>query len=90
MHFMGANHRPDMAINNHISVAIEVKRGDNGASIREGIGQSIVYSTKYDFVVYLFIDINKNKCIKNSLGDPHEQQFIKMLWDRHNIKFIVI
>jgi len=90
MHFMGANHRPDMAINDDISVAIEIKRGNNGASIREGIGQSMVYSNQYDFVMYLFIDTNKDKCIKRSLGGPPEQQFIKMLWDRHNIKFVVI
>ena len=90
MHFMGANHRPDMAINDHISVAIEVKRGFNGASIREGIGQSMVYSTYYDFVVYLFIDTNKDKSIRKSLGNPPEQQFIKTLWDNHNIKFVVV
>ena len=90
MHFMGANHRPDMAINDHISVAIEVKRGCNGASIREGIGQCMVYSTEYDFVVYLFIDTNNDKCIRNSLDSSRENQFIKMLWNEHNIKFVVV
>ena len=41
-----------------IRIAVEVKRGQSGSAIREGIGQALVYaaSQDFDFVNYLFID----------------------------------
>lgn len=96
MLFCGTSHRPDMEINIHnISLAIEVKKGSNGSSLREGIGQSIVYSSNYDFVTFLYIDTTKDKHIYNTFKlinteDSKENQIIKGLWDNNNIMFDVI
>jgi len=90
-YFMGTNHRPDFVVNvEGLKIAIEVKRGDDGTSIREGIGQTLVYSNIYDFTIYLFVDITKDKKILNSIGGETESKFIKNLWDDHNVKFEVV
>ena len=86
----GVQHRPDMLIENGINVAIEIKKGNNGASIREGIGQSIVYSSIYDFVIYLFVDTSKDKRILNSIVSDRESNLIQKLWQENNILFGVI
>lgn len=91
MLFMGTQHRPDMAVEfKKFNVAVEIKRGDKGVSLRESIGQSIVYSTTYDFVVSLFIDISKDKKIVNSSTSKEERRLINNLWQDYNIKFEVI
>jgi len=59
--FLGVQHRPDFIIsleNEKLRIAIEIRRGNTGAAIREGIGQSLVYASSGDiaFVIYLFID----------------------------------
>jgi hypothetical protein len=88
--FMGTQNRPDMLLDiDNMSIAIEFKRGDKGSDLRGGIGQSMIYATHFDFVVYLFIDTSKDKRIKNSTVSPNEEIFIKELWDKYNIKFIV-
>ncbi len=96
MLFCGTSHRPDMEINIHnISIAIEVKKGNNGSSLREGIGQSIVYSSNYDFVIFLYIDTTKDKHIYNTFKlidteGSKESHIIKGLWDNNNVAFSVI
>jgi hypothetical protein len=75
---------------NGIKIAIEFKRGDKGSDLRAGIGQSMIYSTHYDFVLYLFIDTSGDKRIFNATGGVNEQEFVEMLWDQYNIKFTVI
>jgi len=88
--FMGTQNRPDMVLEmNGLRVAIEFKRGNKGSELRGGIGQSMIYSTHYDFVIYLFIDTTEDKRILNSVNSVKEQEFIQELWDRYNIKFIV-
>ena len=43
--FLGAQHRPDFkVIINDLRIAVEVKRGESGAGVREGVGQSLVYA----------------------------------------------
>jgi hypothetical protein len=89
--FMGTQNRPDMVLEmNGIKIAIEFKRGDKGSDLRAGIGQSMIYSTHYDFVLYLFIDTSDDKRIFNATGGVNEQEFVEMLWDQYNIKFTVI
>lgn len=89
--FMGTQNRPDMILEiNGLKIAIEFKRGDKGSDLRSGIGQSMIYSTHYDFVLYLFVDISKDKRIVNARGGVNETEFVELLWNQFNIKFITI
>jgi len=87
----GVGHRPDFVVKfNDMSIAVEIKRGNNGSGIREGIGQSIVYSQMFDFVVYLYIDTSKNKVILNSMNNDIEDLVVRNLWVNSNIMFDVV
>jgi|TARA_R110002096_G_scaffold58655_1_gene147586 hypothetical protein len=89
--FMGTSNRPDMTVEtNGVRVAIEFKRGKSGSSLREGFGQSLIYSTAYDFVIYMFIDTSDEKKIVNGATSVAEQSFLKNIWDNFNIKFLVV
>ena len=89
--FFGVQHRPDFVVKaEEIKVAVEVKKGDSGSSIRDGIGQSLVYSSHYGFVVYLCIDISIDKKIRDAIHLPVESEMIKTMWDRFNIKLEVV
>lgn len=89
--FMGTSNRPDMTVESDgIKIAIEFKRGDRGSSLREGFGQSIVYSTSYDFVIYMFIDTSENGKIKNGSTAVTEQKFLENLWENFNVKFAIV
>lgn len=91
IHFMGTANRPDMSVEaNGVKVAIEFKRGSSGSSLREGFGQSLIYSTAYDFVIYMFIDTSDEKKIANGSTALAEQSFLKNLWNNFNIKFLVV
>jgi len=88
--FMGTQNRPDMVLETDgLKIAIEFKKGNKGSSLRSGVGQSMVYATHYDFVIYLFIDISDDKRIANSIGSTIETEFINMLWKNFNIKFVI-
>ena len=88
--FMGTRNRPDMVVEmNGIKIAIEFKKGKTGADLRAGIGQSLIYATHYDFVLYLFVDISDDKKIQNAQGGVNELSLTGELWDNYNIKFIV-
>ena len=89
--FMGTQNRPDMVLEiNGLRIAIEFKRGEKGSDLRSGVGQSMIYSTHYDFVLYLFIDTSKDKKIFNAQGGVNETEFVELLWDQFNIKFITV
>jgi hypothetical protein len=89
--FFGTQHRPDFVVKiDKLRVAVEVKKGESGHSLREGIGQSLVYSSEFDFVVYLYVDISKDKKIRDSMGGSQEQELINDLWDNHNVLFQVV
>lgn len=91
IHFMGTANRPDMTVDiGGIKIAIEVKKGNRGSSLREGFGQAIIYSTSFDFVLYQFIDTSEDNRIKNGSSAITEQAFLNNIWDNFNIKFIVI
>jgi len=89
--FFATNHRPDaQLVVDNLRIGIEIKKGDNGLAIRSGIGQSVVYSTQFDFVLYFFVDISKGFDIKSSTSALKEAELIKMLWDSFNIRFRVV
>ena len=89
--FLGAYHRPDMEIiyDDDMRIAIEVKKGDQGTAIRQGIGQCMVHSSAYDFVIYLFVDTSKEKKISSSVSGKKEAELLEALWNDYNIKFVV-
>ena len=89
--FMGTQNRPDMVLEmNGLKIAIEFKRGSKGSDLRSGFGQSMVYATHYDFVLYLFVDTTDDKRIFNAIGGGNETEFVDNLWDLYNIKFILV
>ncbi|MBA7662699.1 hypothetical protein ES703_70730 [subsurface metagenome] len=71
-------------------IAFEIKQGDDSRAFRAGIGQSIVYSTQYDFVLYFFVDTTAGGDIENAQSGEKEAQLTKSLWDVYNIKFVVV
>lgn len=89
--FFGVQHRPDFSLEIlDTSFAIEIKRGESGADIRSGIGQSLVYSSRYDFCAYLFIDTSPDKKIVNAFSSDKERAFTEQLWENYNIRFEVV
>ncbi len=72
-----------------MQIALEVERGEDGKSVRDGLGQSLVYSTDYDFVIYLLIDVTKEEKILKSLENIKEQRLIGSLWENHNVLLVV-
>ena len=88
--FLGVPHRPDFELLlPGTKIAIEVKRGDTGGEVRSGIGQALVYSQVYDFVLYLFIDATDDRRISASTNGLEEASFIAHLWDQHNVRLVV-
>jgi len=90
--FFATNHRPDsvLSIKDELRIAIEIKKGLNGSAMRSGIGQALVYSTQFDFVIYFFIDISPGNDIKSSFTGKKEKELINSLWKNYNIKFKVV
>ena len=90
--FMATNHRPDavLTIPGGRRIAIEIKKGQGGAEIRAGIGQAVVYSTQFDFVIYLFVDTTESRDIQSASGGEKEDQLISSLWEYYNIWFDVV
>ncbi len=90
--FFSTNHRPDsiLSIKDELRIAIEIKKGDSGSSLRSGIGQSLVYSTQFDFVIYFFVDISPSFDIKSSYTGKKEKELIDSMWKNYNIKFKVV
>ena len=90
--FLGVQHRPDFVVKLvGIRIAVEVKRGQSGSAIREGIGQALVYaaSEDFDFVNYLFIDTSRDEKIRDSLQQGLNAGFVASLWDFYNVRFHV-
>ena len=89
--FFGTQHRPDFVVKiDKLKVAVEVKKGETGSSLREGIGQSLVYASAFDFVVYLYVDISKDKKIRDAKNGTQEQALVEELWEDHNVLFEVV
>ena len=84
-------HRPDFVIRAEgVRIAIEVKRGEKGDVVREGLGQSLVYLTDYDFVIVLLRDTSKDKKIVDSLDNATESDLVANMWENFNVKFEVV
>jgi len=88
----GTWHRPDMVLEftDNMRIAIEVKRGDAGKDIRDGVGQAIFYSQHFNFVILLHVDTGKEKNILNSINGDREKEMMKSLWDNYNILIDVV
>lgn len=102
---MGVQHRPDFVVDLKddfdLRVAIEIKKGEAGSAIREGIGQGLVYAAaeQYDFVVYIFADTSKDGKIRRAVNvseahgsdlDARSRWLIQTLWEQYNIRFVVV
>jgi len=89
--FMGTANRPDMSVEiGGVKIAIEYKKGSRGSALREGFGQSLIYSTVYDFVIYMFIDTSEEGKIINGSTAVTEQNFLDNIWENFNVKFVVV
>jgi len=89
--FMGVQHRPDFVVQfDGLETAVEIKLGDKGAAIREGLGQSLVYAADFDFVAYLFIDSSQDKKVLEGYKGGTERSIVDSLWSNYNIKFKVV
>ncbi len=89
--FMGTSNRPDMSLDiGGVKVAVEFKKGNRGAGLREGFGQSLIYSTVFDFVIYMFIDTSDERKIVNGATAVTEQDFLENIWDNFNVKFVIV
>lgn len=89
---LGVQHRPDFVVQiDGLKIAVEVKRGESGSAVREGVGQSLVYavSEDFDFVVYLFVDTSRDHKVRDSLSRDLEQSFVESLWEHYNVRFEV-
>lgn len=86
-------HRPDGVLeipNEGLRIAIEIKQGDSGGAIRSGIGQAVVYSYEFDFVIYFFVDTTPGNNIKSSAAGIKENDLIESLWDNYNVKLVIV
>ena len=89
--FLGVQHRPDFVVQiDKLRIAVEVKKGEAGGAVREGLGQSLVYASEFDFVCYIFVDTSKDKKVVRAIQGSSEQFFIQKLWNDFNIRFDVV
>lgn len=91
--FFSTGHRPDAIIelkDEDLRIAIEIKKGDSGGAIRSGIGQAVVYSYEFDFVIYFFVDTTPGNNIKSSATGVKENDLIESLWDNYNVKLVIV
>lgn len=90
--FFGTQHRPDMYIReNNYRIALEYKIVRTGDAIRAALGQCLVYSSDYDFVVCLLLDATRDGKIRRAfLKGEKEKRLLKELWNRFGIKVIVV
>ena len=90
--FFSRQHRPDSVLKLYdgFRIAIELKKGDSGATLRAGIGQALVYSTQYNFVIYIYVDMTPKYDIRSSVTGAKESHLISSLWSNQNIKFVVV
>ena len=88
--FMGTKNDPFLVIDMHgVKTAVELKKGKRGIDLKDCIAQSMIYSTHFDFVLYLFMDVSEEKRIVNSQGGVNEKSFVNELWKSYNIKLII-
>ena len=83
----GSRNYPDFIITNPYLIAIEYKQSSNGSTVKQGIGQSIMYTMCKDFhyVYYLFHDESKDKKIKNSIDNSTESMILNKMKEEFNV-----
>jgi hypothetical protein len=87
----GTRHRPDFAVHiRDLKIAVEIKKGGGGDSLRGGIGQCLIYSMDYDFVIYLYIDVSDGRTVKTNSAGERESYLIRSLWERYNIWLVIV
>ncbi len=86
----GFSHRPDISIGND-GTAIEVKLVTTGPSIRDLLGQALVYRMHYRFVILILIDKTTDSRVVNLCQDKKSQEhsLLAGLADKMNIFSIV-
>jgi hypothetical protein len=83
----GLNHRADATLEiDGFTIAIEIKKGN----LKEGIGQSLLYSSVYDFIIFIYVDYTLDSSVKKSILGTEEEAIINKLWDAHNIKIKIV
>ena len=83
--------QPDISIDwkdNRTFVALEIKRGHEDrrrGPVKSGIGQAIIYSAKYDYVILFCL------LMADFRPELHEydEKIRSDLWDKHRIKVII-
>ena len=73
-------------------IAVEYKQSQNGSTIKQGIGQSIMHTLCEDFhfVYYLFHDQNKDKRILKSVSNEIESYVIDKMWKDYNVYIRIV
>ena len=69
----GFKHRPDTTIGND-GTAIEIKVIKSGHSIRDILGQAVVYRIYYRFVILVFVDNTPDRQIVEKCCDKYSQE----------------
>ena len=70
----GFKHKPDTTIGND-GTAIEVKVINNSQSIRDLLGQGLVYRMHYRFVILFFVDITSERQIVQLCKNKKSQEY---------------
>lgn len=83
----GSRNYPDFIITAPYLIAIEYKQSQNGSTVKQGIGQSIMHTMAEDFnyVYYLFHDQSKDKRIEESITNDKEKSILEKMWSKFNV-----
>lgn len=83
----GSRNYPDFIITDPYLMAIEYKQSENGSTVKQGIGQSIMHTLSEDFhyVYYLFHDQSKEKKIEKSAKSSIEMAVLDKMWSDFNV-----
>jgi len=83
----GARNYPDFIVTDPYLIAIEYKQSENGSTVKQGIGQSLMHTMTEDFhyVYYLFHDESKDKRIESSIKNDQEKTILDKMWSDFNV-----
>lgn len=90
--FLGTQHRPDFIVQmDDIRVAIEVKRGESGAAVREALGQCLVNASHFEFTCCVLVDTSRDKKLKRAYATGSAERFmLDRLWNDKNVRLAVV
>jgi len=83
---------PDFIIREPYRIAIEYKKSNTGALVKQCIGQGMMYivSDDYDFAYLLFDDQSKDKKIRKAMAQSREQAIALRMWRDFNMKIHIL